>query len=119
MSVNVSMYNRMNSSKLGEFKQISIKPFIPEPSDSDYKRGYITRHFVQKVNDENSTIYEITGFNSNRITMNSFYLTTKLNWRISGTKEQIKDSNSKSVKLTSKDMPKLMMYLPNYLQFSK
>lgn len=119
MAVNVAIYNRMKSGNLREFKTLSIKPFIPEPDDSDYKRGYITRYFVQKVNDTNSTIYEVSEFNFNRITMNSFYLTTKLNWRITGSVEEVKESNFKSVKLTSKHMPKLMMYLPNYLQFRK
>ena len=119
MAMDFIMYKRMQFGKLRDFKEPSIKAYIPEPKDDDYKKGYITRYFVQKINDANSTIYEVSEFNFNRITDNPFYITQKLNWRLTGTKEEIKESNFKSVKLASKIIPKLTMYLPNYLQFSK
>lgn len=119
MAIDFTMYKRMQFGKLRDFNEPSIKTYVPEPKEEDYKKGYITRYFVQKINDSNSVIYEVSEFNFNRIVDNPFYIAQKLNWRLIGPKEEIKESNSKSVKLASKNVPKLIMYLPNYLQFSK
>lgn len=119
MAIEVSKYNRLKMRDLGDFKQITIKTIIPNPTEFDYKRGYIARYFTQKTNDLNYPIFEISDFTYNILLDNPFYRVTRLNWRLSGTNEQIKESNFKSVQLASKDMPNLMMYLPNYLQFSK
>lgn len=119
MAIDVARFNRIKYSELTEFRDEFIKSFVPQPNDSDYKRGYITRYFLQKVNDVDSEIFEVSEFNFNRFSENSFFMVKKLNWRLIGPKEDIKESNFKSIKLASKDMPKLPLYLPNYLQFSK
>jgi hypothetical protein len=119
MAIEVSRYKRMKQRDLSEFKQVTIKTFAPNPTDFDYKRGYIVRYFAQKANDLNYPIFEISDFTFNILLDNPFYTVVQLNWRISGSYEEIKESNFKSVKLVSKNMPNLMMYLPNYLQFSK
>ena len=37
----------------------TIRTFIPTPNYIDYRRGYIVRYFIQRVNDKDATIYEI------------------------------------------------------------
>ena len=96
-----------------------INTYIPVIEEYDYKRGYISRYFVQKSNDTNSTVYEIDSKTFSNLSSNSFYITITLNWRITGTQEQIKESNFKSVKIASQKMKAIITYLPNLLQFYK
>jgi hypothetical protein len=96
-----------------------INTYIPVIKDYDYKKGYVSRYFVQKSNDTNSTIYEVDSKTYSSLSNNSFYTTITLNWRLNGTEEQIKESNFKSVKLASQKMKAIITYLPNYLQFYK
>ena len=118
--------NRMNIdrykdiSNLGEsFDNIRINSHIPSPTDKQYKIGYIIRYFIQKVNDRNAPIFEITSNSVSKFSNSAFYKTTSLDWRLNGTPEQIKKSNAASVKLASADIPKIGLYLPNLLQFHK
>lgn len=97
----------------------SIRTFIPSPTESDYKRGYITRYFVQKANDPNSYIYEVSKDFYKTILTNSLLSKTSLDWRIKGEISEVKKSNSESIRYASKKIPKLSMYLPNLIQFRK
>ena len=40
-----------------------LDTFVPNPTDSDYKKGYITRFFIQKSNDKTSSVYEVSSQN--------------------------------------------------------
>lgn len=102
-----------------DYKSKKINTYIPVIQEYDYKRGYISRYFVQKTNDVNSTIYEVDSKTFSNLSNNAFYTTITLNWRLVGTQEQIKESNFKSVKLASANMKGILTYLPNYLQFYK
>ena len=106
------------SKNLGNFSQ-QITTFVPSPSDSDYKKGYITRYFIQKANDTNSTIYEISKEKYKTYFDNQLFVKTSLDWRITGDDIDIKKSNSESVRLASQKINKLQLYLPNLLQFRK
>ena len=101
------------------FKPIRIKTFKPAPNEFDYKRGYITRYFVQKINDETAPVYEIDQNAFDVFGNNTFYQTASIDWKIIGTDEQIKDANSKSILLGIKKLKVLSLYLPNLLQFRK
>ena len=118
MAISVGKYNKISDVGV-DFDTPRIVTFVPSPTEFDYKKGYIKRYFVQKLNDKDSEIFEISKDNYSSFANATFYLSIFLDWRLTGTPQQIKDSNFKSVQLASKDMPKLMMYLPNYLQFSK
>jgi hypothetical protein len=96
-----------------------ISTHIPTPNETDYKRGYIARYFVQLANDPSSYIYEVDKDEYSLIVENSFYINVKLNWRLIGTVEQVRESNSKSVLLASKTIKSISLYLPNTLQFYK
>lgn len=108
-----------------------IDTHIPMPSDKDYKRGYIKRYFVQKVNDKGSPIYEVLSKTRNYYATKAQFITTQLKWRISGPIEQtydstgnivdkaVSESNRIAIKLVSDKIPNLKLYLPNLLQFYK
>jgi hypothetical protein len=46
-------------------------------------------------------------------------LTVSLDWRITGDPIDIKKSNIASLRIASKTIPKISLYLPNLLQFHK
>lgn len=97
----------------------TIKPFVPTITEDDYTLGYIQRYFVQKANDKNSIIYEISPNTFNTLLANVFFKTVRLNWKISGTDDEIKTVNKKVLIYASKTIPAITLYLPNLLQFSK
>jgi len=107
--------SKLNSS----FKKKKISTFIPEPTDKDYRNGYVKRYFIQKANDNSSPIYEIKRTSFSSFDNNSFYVAVSLLWRIRGDREEVKKSNQASVKIAGEVIPKLYLYLPNLLQFHK
>lgn len=101
------------------YNSVKIKTHVANPIEIDYKRGYITRYFIQKSNDTESTIYEVDYIGFSKFIDNPFYTHINLNWRLIGTDEQIRDSNFKAIRLLHSKMPKLQLYLPNLLQFKQ
>lgn len=101
------------------FKQVSIVAYIPEPNEMEYQMGYITRYFVQSSNDKTAPIYEIKKKSISKFSDNPLYITTSLDWRIKGPTDEVKKSNSASIRIASETIPKIQLYLPNLLQFHK
>lgn len=110
-------YNTLNTDT-ENFNQ-SIKTFVPSPSDADYKKGYITRYFVQRTNDIDSFIFEISNSSISRLKENKLFTIVNIDWRITGDVEEVKKSNSASLRVGSKTLQRLHLYLPNLLQFHK
>lgn len=102
-----------------QYRQVKVVTHLPSPTDFDYKRGYMIRYFLQKANDIDSPIYEVKQSAMMKYANNPFYIVVSLDWRLVGTKEEIKQSNSSSIKLASNKMAKIALYLPNLLQFHK
>lgn len=117
--VNRFRYKELAKNNIREFKLPKIVAYIPSPTEKDYKRGYITRYFVQKANDVAGYVYEISLLEFNNFTISPFYNQVTLDWRIVGTDDEIKDSNSKSIKLAQKKLKAIYLHLPNLLQFRK
>ena len=124
---NIEKYNRLKRPSLKGRIQ-SVQTFLPKPKKSDYDLGYINRYFVQLVNDKSSPIYEVNRGVYNSYKGKAFYTTTSLKWRISGESfdmegnlinKSVKESNRVSLRLASKRIPNLKLYLPNLLQFYK
>lgn len=125
---NIERYNSINKKPLVEKK---IVTFIPTPDDSDYKRGYVVRYFIQKTNDKGSPIYEVKRNHVGNYSKNPLYTTASLRWRISGPKttqyddegnifdRAVSESNRIAIKLVGDKIPNLKLYLPNLLQFYK
>ena len=119
--INTIKYKRLNIDKnefIGLYPK-SIKTHVPSPTENDFKKGYVTRYFAQKANDPSSYVFEINKDEYGNLVSNPFFLNVKLNWRLNGSIEQIKESNSKSVSLASDTMKTISLYLPNKLQFCK
>jgi hypothetical protein len=121
--INIGKYKRLTVDK-NEFIRSSsfsksIKTYVPSPTETDYKIGYITRYFAQKGNDPSSYVFEINKDEYSNLVSNPFYVNVKLNWRLTGTVEQVRESNSKSVTLASHTIKSITLYLPNTLQFYK
>lgn len=96
-----------------------IKTSIPNPSENDYKNGYIKRNFAQKLNDKFTTIYELDDKGIELARTSAFYTIVSIYWKIKGTQEEIKFANKKSIKTVFEQMPRLSLYLPNLLQFAR
>lgn len=118
MGVNKYRYNRINNN-LSEYKLPEIITYVPNPTEDDYKRGYIKRYFIQKANDATGYIYEIDSFSFLNFKVSPFFNTIMIKWRISGTSDEIRQSNSNTIKIGMQTIPSLHLYLPNTLQFSK
>lgn len=97
----------------------SVVPHLPHPKDIDYQRGYIVRYFIQKANDINSSIYEVSSSDIGTYKNTFYYVTVSLDWRIKGDPIDVKKSNSESIRIASETIPKIQLYLPNLLQFHK
>lgn len=116
--IDIDRYNQISNS-IGDFLNPNIKPFLPTPSNDDYKRGYIVRYFTKSATNPTSPIYEVKLNTFSTLSSNPLYITTELDWRISGELEEVKKSNRVSLQIASEFIPKLKLYLPNLLQFYK
>lgn len=96
-----------------------VESYVPTPTDDDYTIGYINRSFIQKTNDINSHILEINTDNTIEATDNFYYTYVTLKWRLTGTPQDIMDSNSKTIQYASTTIPNIAYYLSNTLQFAK
>ena len=118
MAVNTFRYKKIHSN-LSEYKLPEIITYVPNPLEADYKRGYIKRYFIQKANDAAGYIYEIDSFSFLNFKISPYFNVIMILWRVSGTNDEISQSNSKSIRIGMKTIPSLHLYLPNTLQFSK
>jgi hypothetical protein len=88
------IYNEKLSSQYGTSLDIggmtNITIFKPTPSDEDYKKGYIIRVFVKKINE--NVINEISYVDKSAININ-LYKTVQVKWKITGPKNNIYKGN--------------------------
>lgn len=124
-------YNKIKRSNISELLVSNIKTFIPNPTDNDYKRGWVTRYFVQRTNDKGSNIYEVNSTEYLRLNNKSVMTLASIRWRISGpistqydsngniVDKGVRESNRISISLVADKIPNLKFYLPNLLQFHK
>jgi hypothetical protein len=116
---------------LTDFNLQLPKTIVPKPNETDYDNGFIRRYFIQKINDENGFIFEISEEEYNSYLQNHFWKTLDLKWRIKGPKLPVYDdfgnlkdmgvesSNKSSISIGSSKMKNVDLYLPNILQFHK
>lgn len=119
MAINAFRYKTITGSNLADFNLPTIHTYVPSPTEMDYKKGYITRYFIQKSNDNTGYIYEIGVVDYNKFASSPFFKQLALDWRIMGSDDEIKQSNSKSVQIAMNKIPSIHLYLPNLLQFRK
>lgn len=119
MGISTFEYNQLikGLNKLSPINH-NIKTFVPTPNYIDYRRGYIVRYFIQRVNDENATIYEVNSKEYEKYLTDEFWSSVSLEWRISGNLNEIEYSNKKSLTKASKKIKSLIIHLPFHSQFS-
>ena len=94
-------------------------------------QGNYYGYFLQKANDSNGNIFEVSENVFESYKKNPFWIGEQLYWRISGPIDTLyKDngdiddkgvinSNKSSINLASKKIKNIRLYLPNILQFYK
>ena len=114
-------YNKLNGAGGYPFREKDgqINTFCPTPTENDYKMGFIKRYFAQRTNDKSGYIYEISEAVYGTLLTNPFFTVLTLRWKITGTDEELKESNFNSVKIGMQRIPLIIKYLPNYLQFKQ
>ena len=107
------------------------KTVIPIPTEFDYDNGFIRRYFIQKTNDSNGFVFEVSEEVHDELRDNPFWKVADLKWRITGPKENVYNqkgelsdigvelTNKQIINLTSKIIRNISLYLPNLLQFHK
>jgi len=107
------------------------KTVIPIPTEFDYDNGFIRRYFIQKTNDSNGFVFEVSEEVHAELRDNPFWKVADLKWRITGPKETVYNqkgelsdigveiTNKQIINLTSKTIRNISLYLPNLLQFHK
>jgi hypothetical protein len=107
------------------------KTVIPIPTEFDYDNGFIRRYFIQKTNDSNGFVFEVSEEIHDELRDNPFWKLADLKWRITGPKETVYNqkgelsdigveiTNKQIINLTSKTIRNISLYLPNLLQFHK
>lgn len=115
----IGRYEQIKRKEGNLIKIPKITTFIPNPNDKDYFKGYMVRYFIQKANDVNSVIYEVSNAKYSNIQSSDLYTNVRLDWRLIGDPIDVKKSNSESLRIASKTIPKIALYLPNLLQFHK
>ena len=96
-----------------------VYAFKPKVDKNDIKRGFITRRFAQQCNDNQSPITELSQNTYANLQSNPLYKIVSMRWRITGTKEEIKNSNRASISEQLSKMPQLKNRLVNLLEYSK
>lgn len=124
------MYKNLNKN-LQNFNMQIPQTFLPNPSAQDYQLGFIYRYFLQKSNDENAFVYEVSEQTYDDYETNPFWKKVRLKWRISGPVQPLynedftlKDcgvisSNKASLGLASLHIKNISLYLPHLLQFHR
>ena len=98
---------------------------VPKPTESDYSNGFIRRYFIQKTNDPNGHIFEVSHEIYDELNYITFWKTIDLKWRIKGPLEYgvedmgVRASNNAAINLASSTLKNIGLYLPNLLQFYK
>ena len=102
------------------------KSYVPRPANADYTRGYIDRYFVKPTCNRTAPIIEVDKAQYKLYSRKAvvtpeamLYSATTLRWRISGSREQIINSNSISVSTANVIILGIKLKLGNLLQFSK
>ena len=96
MSNIIDKYDNLTGFKQ-KFSKLDVKTHFPKLNESDYNRGFVTRYFVQKSNDTNSPIYEISSSSYSSYNNNPFFIASAVRWRIVGPKETVYDEDGSIV----------------------
>ena len=105
-------------------QHVAPEPYLPIPTADDYKRGLIVRYFVQKFNEEETTIIEISKEQLEKMNRTNkpginglLYRSLTIDWSLHTT--DASTHNLKTVRANEIDFPGLDNYLIDLTEFSK
>ena len=120
----INMYIEI-AKNINEFNFQIPETIVPKPTESDYSNGFIRRYFIQKTNDQNGHIFEVSDEIYNELKSVAFWKVVDLKWRLRGPLEYsiddmgVRESNNAAINLASSTLKNIGLYLPNLLQFYK
>ena len=123
----IDNYKNLKNIKI---KNVPPKTFFPNPNQSDYERGYITRYFIQMRGTSGSPIFETNSESFTDFSNTNYYIGVKLNWKITGEIENkytergelipsVHTVNSLEILEAEKILPEINLYLVNTKQFHR
>jgi hypothetical protein len=118
MAIDILTFGRLFKEDTSIYKR-SVKTYFPNPEINSYNKGYIIRYFLQKSNDSDSYVYEVEQTLFDEFSNNPFYKCVTLTWRLTGSVDEVIESNRISLQIACEQLPALKLYLPNFLQFHK
>jgi hypothetical protein len=123
LSENNSIYFTLTSTRFNNHRKPQY--YYPEVIQADYDTAFITRFFVQKINNK-ADITEIDADefdavnSANKVGIDAgLYKKLKLNWSISGRLEDVQKVNRKVLQSKEKDLPGIKEYLTDLDEFHK
>ena len=123
LSENNSIYFNLTETRFNNYREPYY--YYPDVIQADYDKAFITRYFIQKINDKkNITEVDSVDFDSynnmNKVGIDSgIYSRMKLDWSISGNLEDVRKVNRKVLISKEREMPGIMDYLSDLDEFHK
>lgn len=126
----INMYKDLIKNKTF-YSLFTPSTIVPNPTEDDYAIGSIDRYFVQKANDVNGFVYEISLNTFEKLNENPNWNVEIVRWRISGPLNEVYNetggiidkgiinSNKTSLFIASNKLKNIGLYLPNVTQFYK
>lgn len=102
-------YNVLNKQRV-----LSIPPSRVSATDTDYKRGFMFRYFATKTNDTTSPVFEISKDN---FQSSPLYDYSSVQWKITGTKNQVRTFNENQIESASESIPSLTKLLSPFQMY--
>ena len=108
-------------------KYVEPKYYLHKLISDEIQQGWFIRYFVQKRNDRTMTTikevdkkqYDRVSFSNAEVINGNLYKKLDVRWKISGTDTEIKNINRIKVLSANSDMPGLIGYLGNLLEYSE
>lgn len=95
-------------------------PGYSEPTDADYRRGYMYRYFYKQVNNPSSIVRETAEYQFSSISKYYLYKALKIKWKIIGPESIAKQTNTLIALESEKTLPGITSVLSsNYLSHWK
>jgi len=122
-SPNNTIYFKLTGKRFDRY--LNPKFFYPEPTDSDYEKGFIFRYFCQKKNDDSSIIeiskddFESANTDNTMGLDGGLLILTVIEWTISGPISEARKANDRVLVFAGGTMPKLINYLTDLDEFHK
>jgi hypothetical protein len=103
---------------------ISPKPYMPIISNQTYVAGYVTRYFVEKINDSQSYPIEIDlsqfkKFGKRGGIDSGLYNVASVSWKLTGLIVDIIAYNQEEIFFASDKVPKIAYGVRNYTEYAR